>query len=86
MYLAGPADGEGLRAVREAVEDWEAQRALGRSRLGLVGSPSDWLVASRPGPEVVRRVWGPEVVEIPMERLLAAGEVAPGRGRKPTVG
>lgn len=80
LYLAGPADGEGLRAVREAVEDWEAQRALGRSRLGLVGAPSDWLVASRPGAEVVRRVWGPEVVEIPIERLLAAGVAAPGRG------
>lgn len=81
LYLAGPGDRRGLQSVDEAVGDWEAHRALSGSRLGLVGSPSDWLVASRPAGEVVHRVWGPEIVEIPMERLLAACEALSGPER-----
>jgi hypothetical protein len=80
LYLGSPEDEEGLRAVVEAVEDDETRRALGRSCLGLVGSSSDWLVASSPSPETVRRVWGPQVVEIAMERLLAACRAAAGEG------
>lgn len=76
VYLAGPADEFGLGAVRAAVEDLEAAAALRRSRLGLVGPPSDWLVASSPSPELVRQSWGPEVVEVAMDRFLAACRAA----------
>ena len=50
------------------------QRAAGlmaNARLGLVGGPSDWLVASSPTAEAVRETWGPTVVPIEMGRLLA---------------
>ncbi len=53
------------------------QRAAGvmaNARLGLVGGPSDWLVASSPTAEVVRETWGPTVVPIEMGRLLALFE------------
>lgn len=76
LYLAGPGDVSGLAAVAAAVEDLEAAAALRRSRLGVVGAPSEWLVASRADPRVVRRVWGPEVVAVGMERLLAACRAA----------
>ena len=72
LYLDGPGDAAGRAAVVAAVEDLEAAAALRRARLGLVGPPSDWLVASRADPGVVRRVWGPEVVAVAMEPLLAA--------------
>lgn len=75
-YLAHPDDEAGLAEVVAAVEDLEAAAALRRARLGLVGSPSDWLVASRADPETVRRVWGPQVVAIGMDRFLAACRAA----------
>ena len=76
LYLDGPGDVTGRAAVAAAVEDLEAATALRRARLGLVGPPSDWLVASRADPRVVRRVWGPEVVAVGMERFLASCRAA----------
>ena len=38
-------------------------------RLGRIGTPSDWLVGSTPEPALLTKVWGPEVVDVPMEAL-----------------
>ena len=70
-YLRGPADAEGLRSLAEAIHDRSVRRALLESRIGLVGEPSDWLVASSPTIETVGTVWGPTVVPIPLESILA---------------
>ena len=70
-YLRGPVDAEGLRGLAEAIHDRSVRRALRESRIGLVGEPSDWLVASSPTIETVATVWGPTVVPIPLESILA---------------
>jgi L-fucose isomerase-like protein len=85
VYWDQPGDPAGRAAVAEAVQDLETAAALRRLRLGLIGPPSDWLVASHPDPAAVRRVWGPEVVAVGMDRFLAACraaalEGAPGSG------
>lgn len=69
IYLAGPDDRSGLAAIEDFVQEATVARALGASRIGLVGDPSDWLVASAPAPAVVRDVWGPSVVPVPMSEL-----------------
>lgn len=69
-YLEGPADEEGLQTLATAIRDRAVRRALHEARIGLVGQPSDWLVASSPSPQVVREVWGPTVVPLPLEPLL----------------
>lgn len=70
VYLSS----EGARAELEAaVAGVEARRAMRGLRLGLVGAPSDWLVASSPAAATVAEVWGPTVVRIPVERLIEAG-------------
>ena len=75
FYLAGPDDTAGWERLAAALQDWTVRRDLRTVRLGLVGTPSDWLVASSPAPAVVRQTWGPEVVPIPLpvlyERLAA---------------
>lgn len=71
QYLRGAEDADGWRQVARAVGDLAVRRALSDSRIGLVGEPSDWLVASRPAPATVREVWGPTVVPLPLEPLLA---------------
>jgi len=70
-YLRGPADTDGLRRLAETLRDCLVRRALIESRIGLVGEPSDWLAASSPTIETVRTVWGPTVVPISLERILA---------------
>ena len=54
----------------EAVGDLEAIAAMHSVRLGVVGGPSSWLVASSPDPGVVRRRWGPEVVTVEPTRMI----------------
>lgn len=48
----------------------ETHHALSRSRIGVIGTPSDWLVASVPDAQTVRSVWGPELVQIPIAHLM----------------
>lgn len=73
--LTGPDDRDGLERLEAAVSGLAVRRALRAARVALVGPPSDWLVASSPAPDVVRRAWGPTVVELPTAefgRLIAS--------------
>lgn len=70
-YLRGPADREGWEQLARALHDRAVRRMLCESRLGLVGAPSDWLVASCPAPEIIRSVWGPTVVPLPVDLVLS---------------
>jgi L-fucose isomerase-like protein len=76
-YLRGPGDADGLQRLAEALQDLGVRRALIESRIGLVGEPSDWLVASSPTIETVTTVWGPAVIPVPLESILSEpdGEV-----------
>lgn len=74
FYLSGPNDTEGLREIVHAAHDAAARREMRRARIGLVGPPSDWLVASMPDAAAVRSTWGPEVVPIEMEEVATAFE------------
>ena len=62
----GPDDDE----LELALHDAAVWHRLHRARLGLVGEPSEWLVASVPDPATVRRRWGVEVVAVPLGPVL----------------
>jgi L-fucose isomerase-like protein len=70
-YLRGPGDADGLGSLAASLHDLAVRDALMRSRIGRVGEPSDWLVASSPDADVVRSVWGPTVVPVPLDVLLS---------------
>ena len=60
----------------------EARARLKDMRIGVVGQPSDWLIASQADPIALLDRLGVRMVEVPMEELLveigkAAGEPAP---------
>lgn len=82
VYLPAPGDRHALAQVSAAVADIAVQRTLAASRVGLIGDPSDWLVASSPDAATVRESWGPEVVPVRMQELtdrlaaIAAVDVA----------
>jgi len=69
FYLASPDDTSGLVQIAEAAADMAVVRALDETRIGLVGDPSEWLVASMPSAETVKQAWGPTVVPVAMNEL-----------------
>jgi L-fucose isomerase-like protein len=69
FYLKGPDDGNGLAEIIDSVHDLGVRHALQQARIGLVGPPSDWLVASRPDASTIRTVWGPTVVSVEIEEV-----------------
>lgn len=76
VYLHGADDDAGFATLAEAVRDLHVRASLRAALIGVVGTPSDWLVASSPSADVVSDVWGPRVVEIPMRELKTALESA----------
>jgi L-fucose isomerase-like protein len=69
FYLKSSDDKEGLQQIKNAQHDLEVLHLLRMTRLGLVGTASDWLVASKPEVEVVKQVWGPEIVHVDFYEL-----------------
>jgi len=66
IFMAG--DDSVLRLARHL----EVYRRMHAARLGRIGTPSDWLVASVPPAETVRAAWGPTVVDVPMAEVFDA--------------
>ncbi len=64
----GPEGGAELRTTLALMN---ARRALDGTRLGRVGVPSGWLVASLPDEAAVAERWGIRVVDVPGDELLA---------------
>ncbi|MGD9874122.1 MAG: hypothetical protein AB7T27_07595 [Kiritimatiellia bacterium] len=69
MYLDGPDDHAGLAHLKASAHALNVRNLLAKDRIGLVGDPSSWLIASSPAPETVREAFGPEVVQIPISEL-----------------
>ncbi len=72
LYLSGPDDRDGLNEIASAVHDLSVYRQMSRQTIGVVGPPSDWLVASMPEPDVLKAAWGPTAVPIGLDRLYGA--------------
>jgi L-fucose isomerase-like protein len=70
FYLEAPDDVRGLQDITNAVLDERVRRNLLKARIGLIGKPSDWLVASSPDPSTIKEAWGPEVVPIEMGEVV----------------
>jgi L-fucose isomerase-like protein len=77
FYLRGPDDEGGFGRIQTAVHDMQVHHALRQTRIGLVGAPSDWLVASSPDLATVQGTWGPEVVPIAMDEITQALQAVP---------
>ena len=42
---------------------------LRQAKIGLIGEPSNWLVASMPESGTIKKMWGPEVIRIDLEEF-----------------
>ena len=72
FYLKSPQDQTGLNLINAALTEHVVAAAMKAMRIGLIGNPSDWLVASSPAHEIVQEVWGPTVVPVTMEEVNQA--------------
>lgn len=81
VYLEGTKDAEGAAKVARLAKLAAVCDRMASTRIGAIGRPSDWLVASAQDPEVVAATWGATVVELPIEdlasRLAAKAGVLP---------
>ena len=77
VFLRSPDDADGLATLVEALADVRVFSKLRATRIGLVGDPSDWLVASMPDADTVAEVWGPQVVAVPLSELEAQIDTTP---------
>lgn len=57
------------RRIKLLARVGEARRQLSGCRLGIIGEPSDWLIASMADKEAVKKRLGIELVDIPMQVL-----------------
>lgn len=48
----------------------EARKLIRGGRLGIIGKPSDWLIASHTDKDIVKQRLGIELIDIPMQTLL----------------
>lgn len=86
IQIGGPDDGAALAEMVVAAQLAEAFAAMGTSRIGAVGEPSSWLVASSQSPDVVQASWGATLVPLAFEKLVkemesqrrTSGETLPG--------
>jgi L-fucose isomerase-like protein len=69
IYLLDDGDD---RSLSRLAHHLEVRRRLQSVRLGRIGAPSEWLVASMPSAELVQATWGPAVVDVPMEEVFEA--------------
>lgn len=76
VYLRGTEDEAGLAALRDALHDARVRAGMHAARIGMIGKPSDWLVASSPAASVVTGTWGPRIVPIDMAELRQAMAIA----------
>lgn len=50
--------------------NFKAQRQISGSRIGVIGTPSSWLIASNVDYLLAKRRWGVEYVDVPLEHVV----------------
>lgn len=72
IYLNDHTDKEGLDKIYEFIKITDERKKLDGVKIGLVGNPSDWLVASSPSEELVKQTWGAEIINIDIKEIMEA--------------
>lgn len=75
IFLNKNNDKYNMQVLQEQVEFVNVQQKMKDARIGLIGDSSDWLVASKPSAETVKKIWGPNLINVPIKRLLELDEM-----------
>lgn len=69
VYLTESSNKDCLDELEHTIKHHSIYHKLRNIKIGLIGDPSDWLVASSPEIETIKMNWGPEVVKINLDEL-----------------
>jgi L-fucose isomerase-like protein len=69
LYLNSSSDKPGLQKIQDVLIDFQVSSELKQSRIGLLGTPSDWLVASSPNHSIIKETWGPDIVTVSLDEI-----------------
>jgi L-fucose isomerase-like protein len=67
IYINGTS--ETWNEISKSIKHFNVYNQLKKTKIGLIGDSSDWLIASMPEFETIRNIWGPEVIKIDLEVL-----------------
>ncbi|KQC06344.1 MAG: hypothetical protein APR54_07405 [Candidatus Cloacimonas sp. SDB] len=70
FYLSSDHDKDTVAEIHAYLKDFKNSKPLENHRIGLIGLPSDWLIASSPEFSIVKQVWGAEVALIDIDILI----------------
>lgn len=69
LYVNGPSDQTGLGKISDTVLSLLTKEKLNNKKIGLIGNPSDWLIASMPDLQTIKNKWGVDIQKIPINEL-----------------
>lgn len=69
VYLEDDTNKNWQDELEKIVRHQTVFHQLKQTKLGLVGEPSNWLVASMPEFSTIKKIWGPEIIKIELEEL-----------------
>ena len=69
IYLDDNTNKNWQNELEKIVKHLTVFHNLRKTKIGLIGDPSDWLVASIPEFDTIKKNWGPTVIKIEMEEL-----------------
>ncbi len=71
-----------LTELATTIQKWcyfiDIKEKLKNCQIGVVGNPSDWLIASNIDEHAIERIWGTKIIKIPIERILEYSNVVLG--------
>jgi len=70
IYLSSPDDTQGLEKLANLLTILDAHVKMKTSRIGLVGKPSDWLIASMPEYSLLKKIWGPHIEDVNFDKFF----------------
>lgn len=69
VYLDEKSSKDSLDELEKMIKHHNIYHQLEKTKIGLIGEPSDWLVASVPEIETINKIWGPQVIKISLDEL-----------------
>ncbi len=69
FYLKSKDDNHAFNEIKDAFKNVGVYKSLKKTKIGLVGMPSEWQAASNPDLNTIKNVWGPEIIQIELNEL-----------------
>lgn len=70
FYLDENSNKECFDELEKTIKHFNIFHQMKKIKIGLIGEPSDWLVASNPKIDSIKNIWGPEVINISIQELI----------------